>query len=46
MISGRIGRIVMRNALENQDIEIVAINEWVQLLFSKHPSDSRLQSLH
>ncbi|KAG1898837.1 glyceraldehyde-3-phosphate dehydrogenase [Suillus fuscotomentosus] len=27
IIIGRIGRIVMRNALENQDIEVVAIND-------------------
>jgi hypothetical protein len=36
----------MRNALENQDIEVVAINEWVHLLFSKNPSDFRSQPLH
>lgn len=27
-LPGRIGRIVVRNALENPDIEIVAINEY------------------
>ena len=31
-LSGRIGRIVLRNALENKDIEVVAVNECVFLI--------------
>lgn len=33
MVLGRIGRIVARNALEVQGIDIVAINEYVTICY-------------
>ena len=37
---GRIGRIVYRNALELQDINVVAINEYVAICYRVYFSNS------
>ena len=33
MVVGRIGRIVYRNALELQEIDVVAVNEYVAICY-------------
>ncbi|KAJ6524543.1 hypothetical protein B0H19DRAFT_1200211 [Mycena capillaripes] len=43
---GRIGRIVFRNALEAEGIEVVAVNEFVFSLFLSSSRLRMLQPLH